>query len=88
MIIIAIALQLLDALSTYLALRHPTNKEGNPIMRWLFSTFGLIPGLIVAKALGVAVLAAAAYFESTSAIVVTIVIYTVVVINNLRLAFR
>jgi hypothetical protein len=88
MIVIAIVLQFLDALTTYLALRRPTNKEGNPVMRWLFATFGLIPGLIIAKAVGVAVLAATAYFESTPAIVVTIVIYTVVVINNTRLAIK
>ena len=42
-------LQALDCLTTYKILKN--GKELNPVMNWLFSKLGIIPGLVVAKAI-------------------------------------
>ena len=46
-----------DHWTTYLCLRHPvdgwTVTEANPIADWLFSTVGLVPGLLIDSAITV-----------------------------------
>lgn len=42
-----IALQLGDCVTTWMALRMPGHREGNPFMRALFGVVGVLPGLAI-----------------------------------------
>lgn len=46
---VLIALQVLDVLTTMVALSNPKLREGNPILAKLFNTFGPAPVLVVTK---------------------------------------
>jgi hypothetical protein len=57
MALLTLLLSLADHWTTYVCLRAPLPgwevTEANPIAEWLFSSFGLVPGLLVDSALTV-----------------------------------
>ena len=53
-----ILLQLLDALTTYVALRRPGLVESNGLLRSLMERIGVVPTLIVTKGLFIALVLA------------------------------
>ena len=49
-----ITAHLLDAVLTYVGVnRLGLGAEGNPIVKWLMQNLGILPSLVVAKALGI-----------------------------------
>lgn len=46
-------MQVADATTTYIAIKMG-GSEGNPIARWMFDKFGMIPTMLVVKALSIA----------------------------------
>ena len=44
-------LQILDGVTTYIALQSSGSKEANPIMNFLFTKFGIVPSLVIFKAI-------------------------------------
>lgn len=50
--------QILDVVSTTLALKRPNVEEKNPIMKWLMDRVGIIPALILSKVVAVLIVAA------------------------------
>ena len=79
-----LALQVLDLISTVLALRQPGVVESNPILAPLFKQFGVLPTLIVLKG----ALAAYVWYAQASIPVELIYIacvgYAWVVVNNFK----
>jgi hypothetical protein len=55
------AFAVLDALSTWYALRFTYLPEGNPAMRWAFEAFGLGPALVLRVAISCSALALLAW---------------------------
>lgn len=53
---ILLVLQVLDIISTVLALRRPGTVEANPLLAPLFKRFGVLPVLLVAKSVVCALL--------------------------------
>jgi len=51
----------LDAATTWYALRFTNLPEGNPVLRWAFANFGLTPALVLRVVVGCAALALLAW---------------------------
>jgi hypothetical protein len=75
-------LNLLDMATTVKALKRPGAVEGNPIMRKLMDLVGVVPALLLFKAALIAGLWC--WPAPELAQWVLMVIYVVIVINNLR----
>lgn len=50
--------QILDVVSTTLALKKPNVVEKNPALKWLMDRIGVVPALILSKVIAVLILAA------------------------------
>jgi len=75
-------LNLLDMATTVKALKRPGAAEANPIMRKLMDRIGVVPALLLFKT---ALIAGLWYWPAPElAQWVLMVIYVVIVINNLR----
>jgi hypothetical protein len=91
---LTLALTVADHWTTYLCLRHPVQgwqvSELNPLADWLFTTFGLVPGLLIDSAItlvAVAFLVSTALFPRTAKSVcfaILVVSTGWAVLNNLR----
>lgn len=85
-----IVLQILDMVSTYLAIISGTAEETNPIGIWLFENLGLVPGLMAGKFVVIAVLIGMTYSKPISTaprllvLVLLNIFYAWVVISNLQ----
>lgn len=79
-------LQIADIATTGYLLNIPGHLEANPIMRWSIKQLGLWPGLILPKAVIVALLFIA---PTVSWILYALsAFYTAVVVNNSYLAYQ
>lgn len=84
LMIAVLVLQVLDVLTTLYVLRKKAGVETNPIMRKLMDTFGPELGLIAPKVIATFPLW---YFRNETPLwvwVVVIVLFMLVVINNLK----
>lgn len=52
MLAVLILFQVLDGLTTWFAITRHGAREANPVVAWFLARFGLIPGLVAAKAIG------------------------------------
>lgn len=85
MLYVLIALQVLDLLSTVIALRNPKLGEGNGVLKPLFDRFGALPVLLVGKSAFIALLL---YWNSQiaiEAVYLLCAVYGYVVVNNIKL---
>lgn len=85
LVYLLITLQVLDLLTTVVALRKPGLKEGNPYLRWLMDRIGVVPALLVVKGCLIVFLFWAVPLMHIGVVVALCVLYVVVVANNLRL---
>lgn len=88
LVIILLFLNILDAITTYTALKIPGLAEGNPIMKFLMSKLGIIGALIVSKGIVFSVFLYLLIDNITVSYFITIpliIFYIVVVINNYNL---
>ena len=84
---LAIALQIGDGVTTFLALQKHGVMEWNRMMRRLFGRLGVVQGLVLAKSFGMAVCWVAYVYAGPFAVYTLgfiVVLYAVVVINNLK----
>lgn len=92
-VIILLAIQFVDAWSTWQVYRFKVGYEGNGIVAYLIDLFGLYWGLFVAKGSVIAAVGYAQYigaWQGTWATVflfALIVVYVTVVANNLRILY-
>ena len=84
-IYILIALQVLDAITTVVALRNPKLTESNPILKPLFDKFGALQTLVVAKLGFIGLLYWFAQQVHQDVLYILIVAYVYIVANNTRL---
>lgn len=80
-----ILLQLLDAVTTFYALKDGKNVEMNPIINKFIKDVGLIPALVVSKGVGVI----AAFMLTPYPVVQTVLgfVYLYVVVNNCKATY-
>ena len=81
---ILLALQILDLISTVIALRNPSLKEANGPLNKLMSAIGVLPALLLAKVTAMSVIW---YYQADIGqwLIALCVLYAVVVANNVRL---
>lgn len=80
-----IALQVIDAVTTAIALNNPKLKEGNKFLAWLMSKIGVIPALVVMKAQAIALIAWGHSYVHNWILLALVLFYVWVIWNNLRL---
>lgn len=82
---VLLALQALDLITTYIALKNPNLVESNPLLNPLFKLFGVLPVMLVLKA----VLAAFLFWQQAGIPVQFLWLlsagYAYVVVNNIKL---
>ena len=74
--------QVLDGLTTYIGLRFPGSKEGNPVIRWVMDRIGVVPTIISIKALYMCGMYYGAAKMGVNGVIFWTVAYTAVVIWN------
>jgi Domain of unknown function (DUF5658) len=81
--VLLLLLQVSDVGTTAYALKRGIGAEGNPVVAKLIKAMGIIPGLLMVKALLLGPVIYIAYTRDyTQALIVLVVIYAAVVINN------
>ena len=85
MIYALIILQVLDLISTVVALRKPNLIEANPVLNYLFSIFGVLPTLLVVKTAFAVVLYVYQDLVMLEAQVLLCALYAYVVFQNFKL---
>ena len=80
-----IALQVLDLLTTVVALRNPKLTEGNGLLKPLMDKFGVLPALLGAKGAFIVLLLWAAPLVPVVVLYLLCAGYCWVVYNNLKL---
>lgn len=82
--VLIILLQISDLITTMMALQKKGLKEANPLIQKLIDKLGLIEGLLLAK--GVGVVSAFILYQAGATIILllAVLIYAAIVINNLR----
>ena len=78
-------LQALDALSTIIALRKPSLTEANPLLAPLFKLFGVLPTMLVAKAVLAGYLFYVQAWVPVQVLLLLSAGYAYVVYNNFKL---
>jgi hypothetical protein len=85
MLYLLIGLQVLDLLTTVIALRNPKLTEGNGLLKPLFERFGVLPTLIVVKLAFVGLLWWAAPQVPVELLYLLCAGYCWIVFNNVKL---
>lgn len=80
-----IALQVLDLITTVIALRNPKLTEGNGVLKPLFDRFGVLPTLISVKGAFIALLWWAAPLVPVELLYLLTAGYCWIVLNNIKL---
>jgi hypothetical protein len=80
-----IALQVLDLVTTVIALRNPKLTESNGVLKPLMDKFGVLPTLIVLKGAFIALLWWAAPLVPVEVLYLLTAGYCWIVINNVKL---
>ena len=82
---ILLALQLADQVSTVIALRKPNLVESNPLLAPLFKLFGVLPVMLVAKAVLAGYLFYVQAWVPVQVLLLLSAGYAYVVYNNFKL---
>lgn len=84
---ILLALQVLDLLSTVIALRNPSLKEANGPLSRIMQAIGVLPALVAVKCAAMLIIW---HFRADMGSWITLLcgVYAVVIINNIRLIVR
>ncbi len=85
MLYLLIGLQVLDLLTTVIALRNPKLTEGNWLLKPLMDKVGVLPALLLLKGMFIALLLWAAPLVPIEILYVLTVFYCWVVYNNIKL---
>ena len=79
------ALQVLDLLTTVIALRNPKLTEGNGVLKPMFDRFGVLPTLVAVKGAFIALLWWAAPLVPVELLYLLTAGYCWIVFNNIKL---
>lgn len=88
LLIIAVALQIADSVTTYTALKNPKFGEANPVIRWIIGRTNLVVAMLAKTALGIGIAAALFVLGAKLWLAVVCAIYALVTVNNVRLLRR
>lgn len=83
-----VALQLIDLVSTVIALRIPGMTERNQVLKPLFDKFGVLPVLLVAKAAAIGIFIRYALDVDARLIWLICAAYTWLAYNNISLILQ
>ena len=84
-LLLLLALQALDLISTVIALRKPSLTESNPLLAPLFKLFGVLPVMLVAKAVLAGYLFYVQAWVPVQVLLLLSAGYAYVVYNNFKL---
>ena len=76
-------MQVLDGVTTYIALKLPGFKEGNPAVRWVMDRIGILPAIVIIKAFYIALMYFGARQMGADMVMLAAVAYVGVVIWNI-----
>lgn len=85
--LILILMQLFDFYSTFVILRAG-GREVNPVVNFLINKIGLVLALIIAKSVAIAGVVFIYYVDNLIAMIVLILIYSYVCLNNYKVMKR
>ena len=85
-----VVLQVLDVISTHLALKRPGVVEKNPVMWRFMEAIGILPAMIAVKAITILIIAGVYLFIPEIRLGIAIglgiasILYAIVVVNNYK----
>ncbi len=88
LLIAALLLQVVDGVTTYIGIAGDTAYERVPIGAWLLGKIGLVPMIVLMKALASTFIVVAYLLRSEIALGVIVTVYVGIAINNLRVLAR
>ena len=80
-----LVLQIADVVTTLGFLRRG-GREANPVVRWIMTRYGNMPGLVLKVALAMALTLVAAWYGASWSIWALCAVYAVIVWRNTRVA--
>lgn len=75
-------LQIADGVTTYIALKLPGSREGNPVIRWVMDRIGILPAIVMIKAAYIALMYFGARDMGANVVMFWSLVYVAVVIWN------
>ena len=76
-------MQIADGVTTYIALKMPGIKEGNPAMRWVFERIGILPAIVIIKTFYIVMMYFGARQMGADMVMLAAIAYVAVVIWNI-----
>lgn len=76
-------MQIADGLTTYIALKLPGSREGNPAVRWVMDKIGILPAILIIKAFYIAMMYLGARQMGANVVMFWSMVYVGVVIWNI-----
>lgn len=77
------AMQIADGVTTYIALKLPGSREGNPAVRWVMDKIGILPAIVIIKATYIVMMYFGARHMGADIVMLAAVAYVAVVIWNI-----
>ena len=84
LIFVLIVLQLVDIVTTHMAIKNGKGTEGNGLLAPLFKRFGLVPTLIMVKGTFIGLLIWGAPQVAVEALSLLVAFYVFVIVNNMK----
>ncbi len=88
LLISALLLQVLDLVTTIVAIRSGAAHEANPVLRWFFDRIGWVASLVALKSIVCALCVALWAGGYTVGLAVVVAAYLLVVVNNVLVLQR
>ena len=76
-------MQIADGVTTYIALKLPGSREGNPAVRWVMDRIGILPSILIIKAAYIVLMYFGARQMGADAVMLWSIFYVGVVIWNI-----
>lgn len=76
-------MQIADGVTTYIALKLPGSKEGNPAVRWVMDRIGILPAILIIKAAYIVLMYFGAHTMGANIVMLAAMGYVGIVIWNI-----
>ena len=76
-------MQIADGITTYIALKLPGSREGNPAVRWVMNKIGILPAILIIKAAYIALMYFGAVQMGADVVMLWSIFYVAVVVWNI-----
>lgn len=76
-------MQVLDGITTYIALKLPGSREGNPAVQWVMDRIGILPAIVAIKAFYIGLMYFGAHTMGADIVMLAAMGYVGIVIWNI-----